>query len=160
MNKCKKYYFFSENVIKKNFVKKPILNAGFLKNKNILKSKTKHKKINLLLAIISGIFIGFINGFWGGGGGMLCVPILSSVFKLKEKFAHATAILIMMPLSIASVIVYALKNKLEWGNVGLISLGFVVGGVLGALILKKINNIFLRIVFSGIIIFCGIRILI
>ena len=41
-----------------------------------------------------------------------------------------------------------------------IGIGFVIGGVLGALLLKKISNIWLEIVFSVIIIAGGIKMLI
>ena len=70
-------------------------------DKQILK---KDKKISVWILIIIGLFIGFVNGFWGGGGGMICVPTLSMILGLEEKESHATTILIMLPLSIASLI--------------------------------------------------------
>ena len=34
--------------------------------------------------ILSGSVIGILNGFFGGGGGMVCVPILEKVLKLQN----------------------------------------------------------------------------
>ena len=122
---------------------------------------TKHKKsfLSTLSVLALGLVIGFINGFWGGGGGMVCVPTLTGIIKLKDKKAHATAILIMLPLSIASFVVYLIKGSLKWNIAGEVSGGFVVGGVLGALLLKKINNIVLQILFAIVIIAGGIKML-
>ena len=56
------------------------------------------KKNNLkqwLLDAIFGSIIGFINGFLGGGGGMVAVPLLEKIKKLDNKKAHATAIAVI-----------------------------------------------------------------
>ncbi len=122
----------------------------------------KQKKINsnIFIKILTGSLIGFVNGFWGGGGGMICVPLLSQIIKLPEKKAHATTLLIMLPLSIASLIVYLIGGHLQIINAIKISLGFVVGGLIGAVILKYISNTWLGIIFSLIIIAGGIKLLI
>ena len=107
-----------------------------------------------------GAIIGFINGFWGGGGGMVCVPLLTQVIKLPEKKAHATTLLIMLPLSIASLMIYIFKGSMPWLDALKIGIGFIIGGVLGAVILKFISNVWLGIIFSLIIIAGGIKLLI
>ena len=91
---------------------------------------------------------------------MICVPLLISILKVPEKKAHATTLLIMLPLSIASLIVYIFSGNVEIWNAVQISMGFVCGGVLGAVILKKISNVWLGIIFSLIIIAGGIKLLI
>ena len=116
-------------------------------------------KQKIWVLILLGLFIGFINGFWGGGGGMLCVPALTLLLKMPDKEAHATTILIMLPLCISSFVVYLIKGALEWSIAGIVTSGFVVGGLIGAVALKKINNVALRVVFSLIIIASGIRLL-
>ena len=132
-----------------------------IKSKNVFYlNKKKNKILNTIILLIIGLVIGFVNGFWGGGGGMICVPTLTGVLRLPEKNAHATAILIMLPLSIASFIVYLTHGNVEWINAGYVTTGFVVGGVLGALLLKNINNLLLKIVFSLVIIAGAIKLLI
>lgn len=115
---------------------------------------------NIILKLLFGGIIGFVNGFWGGGGGMICVPILMYIIGLPEKKAHATTLLIMLPLSIASFVVYILRGEMLWDGVLYIGGGFILGGVLGALLLKKINNFWLSLIFSVIIIVGGIKMLI
>ena len=64
------------------------------------------KKLNIY-AILTGLAAGLINGIFGGGGGMIVVPMLVHLLKCLPKKAHATAILIILPLSLVSGIFYA-----------------------------------------------------
>ncbi len=118
------------------------------------------KPQNVCLKLITGAIIGFVNGFWGGGGGMICVPLLMQIIKLPDKKAHATTILIMLPLCISSLIVYIVNGSLPLMQGFQIGIGFVVGGLIGAILLKFISNVWLGIVFSLIIIAGGIKLLI
>ena len=63
------------------------------------------------LSVLVGCFVGFINGFFGGGGGMIAVPTLAKFYDLEEKKAHATSIAVILPLSIASSIIYLFKEE-------------------------------------------------
>ena len=90
---------------------------------------------------------------------MIVVPLLMFALGLEEKQAHATAIFTILPISLASAIVYITNCNLSFENLSFTTLGFVVGGVLGALLLKKLNNSVIRIIFALIMIFAGIKIL-
>ena len=48
-------------------------------------------------ALLWGVPIGFINGFFASGGGIIAVLILQKFFSLEEKKAHATSIMIILP---------------------------------------------------------------
>lgn len=124
---------------------------------NTMQSDKNVAKIATIWLILSGLFIGFVNGFWGGGGGMICVPILINLLKLPEKKGHATTILIMLPLCIASFAVYLIKGSFNLILAINVGVGFVAGGVLGALLLKKINNTALKLIFGIIIIVGGVK---
>ena len=122
------------------------------------KVDSSEQKISYIIVIIS-VVIGFLNGFFGGGGGMLCVPFLKNFYNLEDKVAHATTLFIMLPLSIISSMLY-------WNKIGGLNFkylytigGVVIGGIVGALLLKKLSNKALNIVFSIVIIFGGIRML-
>ena len=124
--------------------------------KNVKKRKGD---VGVFLKLLTGSIIGFINGFFGGGGGMICVPLLCKVIGLEEKKSHATTLLIMLPLSIASLVVYIFHKSLLYMESLKIGIGFVVGGVIGALLLKKMSNAWLCIIFSLVIIFGGVKLL-
>lgn len=115
---------------------------------------------NIFVKLITGAIIGFVNGFWGGGGGMICVPLLTQVIGLPDKKAHATTLLVMLPLSLASLIIYIVGGNMLWWEGCKIGIGFIAGGYLGALLLKKISNVWLSLIFSIIIIAGGIKLII
>lgn len=115
---------------------------------------------NIFVKLITGAIIGFVNGFWGGGGGMICVPLLTQVIGLPDKKAHATTLLVMLPLSLASLIIYIVGGNMLWWEGCKIGIGFIAGGYLGALLLKKISNVWLNLIFSVIIIAGGIKLII
>lgn len=118
----------------------------------------KHKKIkNFIIRNIFAVFVGFVNGFFGGGGGLLCVPTLEKVYKLETKKAHATTVAIMLPLSIVSSVVYLFHNNINvWATIA-IAVGSIIGGLFGAFALKKTNSDFIRWMFIVILFVAGVR---
>ena len=120
-----------------------------------------NKKVCLkwLIIVGAGALIGFLNGFFGGGGGMVAVPVLEKVLKIDNKKSHATAMAVIFPLSIISGVIYALKTNIVWLNLLYVSIGVVAGGIVGAILLKKLNGKVVRIIFTVIMLAAGIRLL-
>lgn len=117
-----------------------------------------NKKEKFLMAL-SGIATGIVNGFFGGGGGMVVVPLLVSALKKPPKVAHATAILIILPISIVSGIMYASFGAFKWGMGFPVTLGVVIGGVIGALCLKKLPAKVVVVIFTAAMFAAGVRML-
>jgi len=120
------------------------------------------KNLSIKNKVVKNIFaslVGFINGFFGGGGGLICVPTLEKIYGLDEKKSHATAMAVIFPLSIVSAVVYGLKTQIDWLNLLYVTLGVVMGGIVGALLLKKLNGATIRIIFIIIMLAAGIRML-
>ena len=70
----------------------------------------KSNATRVIVCLICGLFVGFLNGFFGGGGGMIVVPLLIFVLSLEEKKAHATAILTILPIPYALNLINTLKT--------------------------------------------------
>lgn len=70
--------------------------------------------LRILLIVLSGCGIGFINGFLGGGGGVLVVAVFLALYALPQKNAHATALLVILPISLISALVYLLNGSVDW----------------------------------------------
>ena len=166
-----KYFFITKVCIKSNnyvnhlFMKNFSLNCkhndkfGGMEYELTYSPHENSSNNSTFVKLLTGALIGFVNGFWGGGGGMICVPLLMQLIKLPEKKAHATTLLVMLPLSIASLIVYLISGNLEIINALKIGAGFVIGGLIGAIVLKFISNLWLGIIFSVVIIAGGIKLL-
>lgn len=111
----------------------------------------------ILKKILTGIAVGFANGIFGGGGGMILVPMLTEYLGMEEKCAHATAILIILPLSVVSGLLYAVFGCFDVKFGFYVALGVTVGGALGALLLKRLSLKYVKAVFYALMFFAGIR---
>ncbi len=107
--------------------------------------------------ILWGIPIGFVNGFFGSGGGVIAVLILKKFLSTEDKKAHATTLGIILPLSCASLLVYNSGTKADLKLVVLCALGGCIGAVIGAKVLTKIPKKWLKIGFGIVMIFSGGR---
>lgn len=123
------------------------------------KKVKKKDRLKKLWLVIGGSIIGLLNGFFGGGGGMVAVPILERVLKLESKDAHATAIAVIFPLSLISASIYVFNNFVESFSLIYVTIGVVIGGVLGAFILKFLPPKIVKILFSLIMLIGGVKLI-
>ena len=61
--------------------------------------------------ILIGAVTGFANGLFGSGGGTIVVPCMERFLGVEEHKAHATAIAIILPLSLLSIAFYKVSGK-------------------------------------------------
>ena len=78
--------------------------------------------------------IGAVNALFGGGGGMLAVPALQGL-GLDQKQAHATAILVILPVSALSFLWYLFGGLYDINIIIPTAIGTLAGGLLGAKLL-------------------------
>lgn len=90
---------------------------------------------------------------------MIAVPVLEKALKLKTKSAHATAILIILPISVLSAIMYIIKGYFPVKTGISTAVGVIGGGMLGAFLLSKLNNKAIRIIFAILMVGLGIKML-
>lgn len=109
------------------------------------------------IMVLGGCAVGFVNGFFGGGGGMLCVPLLSGPLGEPTKTAHATAMLIILPISVASAITYVSGGIFDLSLCLKVGIGVLAGGIIGAVLLKKLNSTVVAIVFAIVMAAAGVR---
>lgn len=117
----------------------------------------KKSNWDIFLFVIFGIAIGFINGFLGGGGGILVVIVLLWIGKLKQNNAHATALFIILPISIVSSVVYLINGNADWEKIIYATVGVVLGGGLGAMLLSKLKGEVTKLIFSIILVIAGVK---
>ncbi len=117
----------------------------------------KNKIIKAFLLVFFGSAVGAVNGFFGAGGGMLAVPLLIFAGGLAGKKAHATAIAVMLPLCLASVISYG--SALDFKVLIPVVIGVTAGGILGAKLLKILPEDVLFFGFNLIMLIAGLKML-
>lgn len=128
---------------------------------NVKDQENKAKKSfskKVLLFLYGGV-VGIINGFFGGGGGTIGVPILEKSLGVDNKTAHATCIALILPLSIISSAVYVYSNAVENFLLLSVGAGVLFGGILGSCLLKFLPPKIVRIVFCLVLFAGGIRLI-
>lgn len=117
----------------------------------------KKEKQSPWLLMLGGGITGLTNGLFGGGGGMIVVPFLIYFASLEPKKAHATAIAIILPVTIVSGIIYMLSFDISVKKLIPSTIGVMLGGILGAYVLPKMQNSLVMMIFAVIMILAGVR---
>lgn len=110
------------------------------------------KAINVIL----GAGIGIINILVGSCGGIVAVESLR-YNKIDQTKSHATAIAIILPLTVISAGIYLYNGNVALSDSYVFLIPGVVGSVLGSIILPKISKKVLSKIFAVFIIYAGIR---
>ena len=116
-------------------------------------------KQNFLKQVTAGALTGTVNGIFGGGGGMVAVPLLSKMLGYEEKQSHATAIFVIAPVCLASAIVYILNGYASLDVIIPTAVGTVAGGFIGAYALSKFSSSTVNYIFLAIMFIAGVRML-
>ncbi len=107
-------------------------------------------------ARLGSVGVGIINGLLGAGGGMLAVPLLKST-GAEQKEAHATSIALICPLCIFSAVLYLVLGRVTLNQSLVYMPSGAIGAVIGALLLSKISDKWLKRLFALFMIWAGIR---
>ncbi len=85
-----------------------------VRNKRVELSEDEKITYNFPLIIIQGLFLGFVTGAVGAGGGFLIIPALVLLAKLPFKKAVATSLLIIAVNSIIGFTSDIATLKIDW----------------------------------------------
>lgn len=114
----------------------------------------------MIKKVFIGILAGFISGLFASGGGMIVVPAFVHIFKMDEGPARATCIFAILPMVITSGLFYYNNNFLDW-SIGIkCAIGGIVGGFIGAKLLKKLSAKALKIAFIIFLSYVSIKMII
>jgi len=110
-----------------------------------------HSEINsisLWVIIAAGVFIGFLAGFMGIGGGFIGLPLLIYVIGVPTIDAVGTSLVVVLITSCYGTVVYAFAGYVEWIT-GLILLAGSLGGVrLGVYATTYVTGTKIRVLFA------------
>lgn len=106
---------------------------------------------------LAGLLTGSVNGLFGGGGGMVAVPLLKNLLDYDEKKAHATAILVIAPICAASAMAYIVGGYFRADVAIPAAAGALAGGFIGAKLLGMLPEIAVNITFVIVMLTAGLR---
>ncbi len=102
---------------------------------------------NIVIKIIIGFIAGIISGLFATGGGMIIVPAFIYFLNMEDRKARATSIFCILPMVITSSFFYYKSDFIDWKISILCAIGGLIGGYIGAKLLKKIPIKYLKFIF-------------
>ncbi len=114
----------------------------------------------MLKKVIIGFLAGLVSGLFATGGGLILVPAFVYLLKESEVNARATSLFCILPLVIISGISYYTNDYIDWETGIKCAIGGIVGGILGAKLLKEIPDIILKLSFTIFLIYVSIKMII
>ena len=120
----------------------------------------KQENVSLWKCLLAGLAAGFVNGFFGAGGCMVLVPLLIWLVGLPDKLAFSSAISIILPLCVVSLVIYGRHDMLPLSDALPYLLGGAGGGVLAGLWFQKVPAKWLHLALGALILLGGVRLLI
>ncbi len=115
---------------------------------------------NILLCLILGLIAGIVSGITGIGGGIIILPALIFLFGLSQHQAQGTTLaLLVPPIDILAAWTYYKQGYVDFKIAGLLCLGLILGGWLGAKIGTGLSNVILARIFGVLLLVSAIRVL-
>lgn len=120
--------------------------------------------LKILLLFLSGLFVGFLAGFFGIGGGVILVLILMNYYsvigfppELYPKIAVATSLFTIIFTSISSTIKQYENKNIEWKLTFTMGIASIVSALVGSKIASIASGSFIKTFIIVVIILAGIR---
>lgn len=104
-----------------------------------------------------GLLAGFTAGLFGVGGGIVIVPGLAALAGFRHKLATGTSLTAIIPIAMAGVAGYASGGEVDWPAALCVSLGAIVGAVVGTRLLTSLRTSWLQLAFAASIIIGAVR---
>jgi uncharacterized membrane protein YfcA len=110
-----------------------------------------------LLIVGIGLVGGVLSGLFAIGGGIVMVPLLTTFARLNQRVAAATSLASLIPTSIVGTVTYLAAGEVDLLAAGFVSVGAVLGAILGSALLKRIPLTWLRWMFIVFIVLVAAR---
>ncbi len=119
----------------------------------------------IMIIIIIGLIAGMLSGLVGIGGGIVLVPALIYVLHYGQHQAQGTSLgVLTFPVVAVAFWKYyndtkAMGEQISFKVIGLLAIGFLVGGYLGSSLALKMDKELLKKIFAIILFYTAIKML-
>lgn len=125
----------------------------------MLRENKEQFKKYIKLALI-GFIAGLISGFFSTGGGLILVPAFLYLLNIDSQKARGTSVFCILPMVLTSSIFYYKGNFINWNVAILCGIGGAIGGYIGAKLLRKIPEKYLKIAFTIFLVYVSLKMII
>lgn len=108
-------------------------------------------------ARIAGAAAGLTNGLFGGGGGMVFLPILSRWGGLAQRKLYATCVGVIFSVCLVSAAVYLWRGGVSLYAALPYLAGGLIGGFLGGKLYGRVSTKLLKWLFAAFLFYAGVK---
>ena len=108
-------------------------------------------------ALLAGAAAGLANGLFGGGGGMVFLPVLSRRSTLPPRKLYATCVGVIFPVCALSAGVYLFRGGLSLVTAAPYLAGGLLGGWIGGKLYGRVPTGLLKWLFAAFLFYAGWR---
>lgn len=128
------------------------------------KNESDGKEVSLIRRIIGGgsigVFVGFMAGLLGIGGGVFIVPLLIYVLKVPTKTAAATTIFVVIFSSFSGFITHISLAATDWKFILTAAVFSFIGGQLGSRVMaEKLKGRTVRRIFGVVLLLFALKLI-
>ncbi|HPP06370.1 MAG TPA: sulfite exporter TauE/SafE family protein [Syntrophorhabdaceae bacterium] len=113
--------------------------------------------LRVFIFLATGALTGFVSGMMGVGGGTIMIPPMVILTHMPQQMAQGTSLFAMVPVGLIGAYTHYKLGNVEKRIVPGLVIGAALGGLLGGTIANLIPEFYLRLLFSLMLIWMGIR---
>lgn len=130
------------------------------KNIDLKKPRPEPKKMGAIGFLMLGLVAGAVGGFFGVGGSLVAVPVLTLIYGHRQVVAQGIGLALVLPGATMALITYAWHGNTDW----VIGIPLAIGGVmmvrLGIQLAVRLPEIFLKRLFALVLILTVVLLLV
>jgi uncharacterized membrane protein YfcA len=113
-----------------------------------------------IILLLIGLGAGMLSGLIGVGGGIVIVPALMFFVGFNQYEAQGTSLgLLLLPIGILAVMNYYQKGYIDSKFVGIMAIGFFIGGFLGSKLALAVSQETLKKIFAVVLFYTAFKML-
>lgn len=116
-------------------------------------------KLVIVKTVMLGIIIGMINGYFGAGGGLSMLAVLTMLLGYDLKTAVGTSVLIMTFTALVGASTHFVIGGIEWLPLIITSIFAFLGAVISSYYANRINDVLLNRIIGIFLILYGIALI-
>ncbi|MCF6176068.1 MAG: sulfite exporter TauE/SafE family protein [Victivallaceae bacterium] len=110
-----------------------------------------HAPFSIPLLVVIGLFMGFLSGLLGIGGGVIMMPMLFYIIGQETKYAILTSTMLIFISGLFATFFHAMHNNINYTLVATLITGAFFGTKAGVKIHKKISGKSIRQYFAFVV---------
>jgi len=124
----------------------------FIFGKQLSRLLQSRLTISRSVMLVTQFILGIYGGYFGGGAGIMMMAAWSLLGLSDIKLINANKTLLVGAANSIAVVIFILSGKIWWPQTCIMLIATTIGGYAGAYYSRRLNQVVLRAVISGLIV--------